>query len=72
MTQIKQESLTRLSGRGAVVLFVAFMMRLAGGVCVAEATRGEADKPWLSPYTGPARTDVDAKTIDNHIMLFDI
>jgi hypothetical protein len=70
MTQIRQKSVTRRFGRGAVVLFfLAFMMMLrVGGVCLAEATPGQTDEPWLGPYTGPTRTDIDATTLDGKVL----
>src|SRR5947209_1257953 len=28
----------------------------------------EANEPWLRPYTGPTRTDVDASTLDGKVL----
>lgn len=35
--------------------------------CVS-AAGGKVDAPWLSPYVGPTRTDVDATTLDGKVL----
>ena len=32
------------------------------------ATPAAADEPWLRPYTGPTRTDIDATTLDSKVL----
>jgi hypothetical protein len=66
MTQIKPTSSARRFGGGAVVLLLAFVMLFTGGVCLAQPAA--ADEPWLAPYTGPTRTDIDAMTLDGKVL----
>src|SRR5882672_5466236 len=34
----------------------------------APATQAPDDEPWLHPYTGPSRADVDATTLDGKVL----
>jgi hypothetical protein len=45
----------------ALVIFVFVLM---GFTTIA----ADADEPWLGPYTGPTRTDIDASTLDGKVM----
>jgi hypothetical protein len=58
---------TRLAGP-VVSLVPAFALLLAGGARARETAPRDADAPWLSPYTGPTRTDVDATTLDGKVL----
>ncbi len=31
-------------------------------------TEGDAAEPWLRPFTGPTRTDIDATTLDGKVL----
>ncbi len=53
-------------GLGSIAPLPAFLMLLAGGV-LAAGTPG-ANDPWLRPYTGPTRADVDATTLDSKVL----
>jgi hypothetical protein len=44
------------------------LLFLAPGASAADPPREEAAEPWLSPYTGPTRTDVDAATLDGKVL----
>lgn len=37
-------------------------------VCVAAAPATAPDAPWLRPYEGPTRTDIDATTLDGKVL----
>ena len=50
----------RQSRKDAFALSLAVLMLLAGGSLAAQAPSGEAAEPWLHPYAGPTRTDIDA------------
>ena len=67
MTRNKRECLARLLGRGTVIHFLGFLLLIADGARAA-APGGEADEPWLRPYTGPTRTDIDATTLDGKVL----
>ncbi len=47
-----------------LVLSLALLILPAGVSYPAETPPGEDDEPWLRPYTGPTRTDIDATTLD--------
>ena len=68
MTRIRSNRWTRAVGRGAAALFLALLMPFAGGVRGAETGGGSADEPWLRPYAGPTRTDIDATTLDGKVL----
>ena len=51
-----------------VVLLVGLAALGAGGVRAAENSDNESDEPWLQPYRGPTRTDVDATTLDGKVL----
>ncbi len=60
--------------------FLALLVLLAGGApgtmsgtmypwsWSAETPGGAADEPWLRPYTGPTRADIDATTLDGKVL----
>jgi hypothetical protein len=54
--------------RDAFALFLTFLMLLAGAELAAQTPSGEANEPWLHPYTGPTRTDIDATTLDGKVL----
>jgi hypothetical protein len=68
MTRIQEDNSTRLLGESAILLAMAFLILLAGAAHPAETLRGEDDEPWLHPYTGPTRADVDASTLDGKVL----
>lgn len=41
---------------------------IARGTLAADAPASDADQPWLHPYTGPSRDDVDATTLDGKVL----
>lgn len=51
-----------------VVLLVGLAALGAGGARAAENSDSESDEPWLQPYRGPTRTDVDATTLDGKVL----
>ena len=58
----------RQSRKDAFALCLAVLMLLAGGSLAAQTPSGEAAEPWLHPYTGPTRTDIDATTLDGKVL----
>src|SRR5216683_3073255 len=52
-----------------VGIVLAIGVALMAEASVALAAEGEiASEPWLHPYTGPTRTDVDATTLDGKVL----
>jgi hypothetical protein len=51
---------------GVQTLLLGFLMLLAGAARAAETPAGE--EPWLGPYQGPERSDVDATTLDGKVL----
>src|ERR1044071_8894168 len=43
-------------------------MLLATEVYAADSQARDAGEPWLTPYTGPTRTDIDATTLDGKVL----
>ncbi|HJZ59921.1 MAG TPA: glycoside hydrolase family 71/99-like protein [Gemmataceae bacterium] len=58
--------MTRLGGYPACLLVGALLF--ATCVCAADPPEGDAAKPWLRPYSGPTRTDVDATTLEGKVL----
>jgi hypothetical protein len=54
--------------RGSIVLLLALLMLLTAGVLSAETPGAEGNDPWLRPYTGPTRTDVDVATLNGKVL----
>jgi hypothetical protein len=55
-------------GAGVVVLLAVSVTRLAGGLLAAQTPNDDADRPWLRPYSGPTRSDIDATTLDGKVL----
>jgi hypothetical protein len=51
-----------------VVLLAGLAALGAGGVRAAENSGSESDEPWLQPYHGPTRADIDATTLDGKVL----
>jgi hypothetical protein len=68
MTQIERKPVMRKSRKVAFALCLAVLTLLAGGSLAAQTPSGEAAEPWLHPYTGPTRTDIDATTLDGKVL----
>lgn len=49
---------------------ILLIVLLTAGLCHAQAPANPAssDQPWLKPYDGPTRTDVDATTLDGKVL----
>ena len=58
----------RLSRKDAFALCLAVLTLLAGGSLAAQTRSGETADPWLHPYAGPTRTDIDATTLDGKVL----
>jgi len=68
MTQTKRNlSAQRFAGIAAVTLLSLLMLFAASGRA-AEPPDEKADEPWLHPYSGPTRTDIDATTLDGKVL----
>jgi hypothetical protein len=52
----------------ALLFFVACMTLLATSTRAADPPAPAADEPWLTPYAGPTRTDIDATTLDGKVL----
>src|SRR5260370_428894 len=53
---------------GSIATLLALLMLLATGVLAAGTPGAEANDPWLRPYTGPTRTDVDSATLNGKVL----
>src|SRR6266446_2006405 len=53
---------------GSSATLLAFLMLLAAGGLAAGTPGAEANDPWLQPYSGPTRTDVDRTTLDGKVL----
>jgi hypothetical protein len=52
-----------------MVLLLSFALMVGLGCeSSASARQGEADEPWLRPYAGPSRSDVNATTLDGKVL----
>src|SRR5947209_7572597 len=58
-----KSGMTRVGGVLLTVLIV-----LAFGGRADDPPGGAAAEPWLRPYTGPTRTDIDATTLDGKVL----
>ena len=63
MKRTMRESLASMLGGSKAVGFLALVMLIAGSARAAETASGGADEPWLRPYSGPTRADIDATTL---------
>jgi hypothetical protein len=57
----------RFCGCGTVLALLAVSWA-ALGASAAERPGSEADEPWLRPYSGPTRSDIDATTLDGKVL----
>ena len=55
----------RLTGRRLTVRRITVSARRPAGYAPADAAD---DEPWLKPYTGPSRSEVDATTLDGKVL----
>jgi hypothetical protein len=68
ITQTRQRTRTTRWGRTAVILLQACLIPLAASSRAQETSPGQTDAPWLSPYSGPTRTDINATTLDGKVL----
>ncbi|MDB5356616.1 MAG: hypothetical protein JWN24_3069 [Phycisphaerales bacterium] len=68
MTQIQSKVPAISFGNHRTALLLACVMILAGGARGADAPAATADEPWLRPYDGPTRNDIDATTLDGKVL----
>ena len=54
-------------GRGALARLLA-CGALLSGVAAADPPADAPGEPWLRPYDGPTRTDIDATTLDGKVL----
>src|SRR5262249_39564226 len=54
--------------RGFAASLLAFVALLAAGLYAEDSPAGDTNEPWLKPYTGPTRTDIDATTLDGKVL----
>src|SRR5581483_10786285 len=59
----RQSFMSRIGGG-----VLAFLIVLAPGGRAGDPPAAEADEPWLRPYTGPTRADIDATTLDGKVL----
>jgi hypothetical protein len=47
---------------------VALLVLLVAGVYAAVAAEPTVEQPWIAPYAGPTRSDIDATTLDGKVL----
>lgn len=52
----------------ALSLFLALLTLLGGDELAAQTPNGDANEPWLHPYAGPTRSEIDATTLDGKVL----
>jgi hypothetical protein len=57
----------QLVGR-AMICFLAILASLPRVAFAADKAQEQAGEPWLVPYTGPTRSDIDATTLDGKVL----
>ena len=68
MRRVHQKLPTRSLAGGAALVLAISAFCLAAGSLAAQTPSSDADQPWLRPYTGPTRTDIDATTLDGKVL----
>ncbi len=58
----------RIHTRSPLVSPRGSILFLATALAVAAQIARAADEPWLGPYTGPTRNDIDATTLDGKVL----
>jgi hypothetical protein len=53
---------------GSIAPLLALLMLLTAGALSAGTPGAEENDPWLWPYTGPTRTDVDVATLNGKVL----
>ena len=53
---------------GSDVMMHALLTLLAAGALAVGVADAADDEPWLCPYDGPSRSDVDASTLDGKVL----
>jgi hypothetical protein len=59
--------MTWFRGTFSASLLVSSVL-LMPAASAADPLGGDASEPWLAPYTGPTRTDIDATTLDGKVL----
>lgn len=65
MTQTKQYP---SPPRIAILAGVLLTLLAVASVRAADTSADSSDEPWLHPYTGPTRSDIDATTLDGKVL----
>jgi hypothetical protein len=68
MTRFEQKFSTSRSDAGVVAFVLTFLTMITVGPLAAQTPSGAANEPWLHPYAGPTRTDIDATTLDGKVL----
>jgi hypothetical protein len=58
----------RSLGWSGFVALPCLLLALSIGARAAEPTGRDSDAPWLRPYDGPTRTEIDATTLDGKVL----
>jgi hypothetical protein len=67
MTRVRPKLPATLFGIGNAFLLLICVVQLSSGTARA-ADAPAADEPWLRPYIGRTRTDIDATTLDGKVL----
>ena len=68
MRRVHQKLPTRPIGGGTAVVLAISALGFVAASLAAQIPGPESDQPWLRPYTGPTRADIDATTLDGKVL----
>src|SRR6185295_17184147 len=68
MTHIQSKSLETPTHKRTALLLLPCVFILTAALRAADVPTTESDQPWLQPYPGPTRTDIDATTLDGKVL----
>ena len=68
MRRVHQKLPKRSLGGGTALVIAISVLVLAAGSLAAQTPKVDPDQPWLRPYTGPTRADIDATTLDGKVL----
>src|SRR5580658_8797571 len=68
MSCIKRRGRPMLTKRNVTAFGLALLIFIPECASAAATSIEETKEPWLVPYTGPTRSDIDATTLDGRVL----
>src|ERR1700678_3663030 len=65
---IRRQTGLLMTKAGIATLCAARLIFVLGCALAAAKSDADTDEPWLGPYTGPTRSDIDASTLDGKVL----